>query len=260
MSASRHARQADRPTPVPVNSAWCWPCIRLDFDPSATIFGLSIRLETLALAGVVLLVLLLTAIGAGRAGGPAPPRQTMPPRAALPRLRRDDLILIAFGAVPGAVLGGRLGLRPYPPRLLPGRRPARSSTRPRADYGLTLAVVLGTLTAAAVARLLAAPVGRWLGVAAIPVVIGLGLGKLAMALGGAGQGAYSIAFWATSFEHTVPPLRGTTTPLPDLGGVPTPASRRCRPNSWKAALCWLRWSSCSSLPRCCGFAFADGDG
>jgi prolipoprotein diacylglyceryltransferase len=174
--------------------------VRLDFDPSTSIFGLSLRLETLALAGVILVVLLLAAIGAGRAGaGAAAPDDAA--RAALPKLRRDDLILIAFGAVPGAVVGGRLDYALL--HLDYYRATSGAITDPaQGGYGLALAVVLGTLTAIAVANLLAAPISRWLGVASVPVLLGLGLGKLAMALGGEGQGAYSSASWATSYMHS----------------------------------------------------------
>ena len=63
---------------------------------------------------------------------------------------------------------------------------------------------MGTLTAIAVARLLAAPVGRWLSVASLPVLLGLGLGKLTMVLGGAGQGNYSDSSWATSYAGSGP--------------------------------------------------------
>jgi prolipoprotein diacylglyceryltransferase len=173
--------------------------VKFDFDPSTSIFGLSIRWETLALAGVVFIVLLMAAISAGRSGaGAAAPDDEA--RGLLPRLRRDDLILIAFGAVPGAVVGGRLD---YVLAHLDYYQANQNAiTDPsQGGFGLTLAVVLGSITAAAVARLLAAPVGRWLGVAAVPVLLGLGLGKLAVALGGEGQGDYSTASWATSYVH-----------------------------------------------------------
>ena len=176
--------------------------VSFDFSPSTSILGLSVRLETLALAGVVFVVLVLAALGSGRS-------KVLVANAdgevldAGPRLRRDDLILIAFGAVPGAVVGGRLGYGlihfdyySSDPRALfdPGQ----------GGFELTLAVALGTLTAVAVARLLAAPVGRWLGVAALPVMLGLGLGKLGMALGGVGQGAYWDGSWATTYAGSGP--------------------------------------------------------
>lgn len=171
--------------------------ISLDFDPSASVLGLSIRLETLALAGAILAVLLLTAWRAAVSRAAAA-TTVGPALAAGPKLRLDDLILIAFGAVPGAVVGGRLGYalihldyyKADPGALVdPGQ----------GGFGLTLAVVMGTLTAMAVARLLAAPIDRWLGVASVPVLLGLGLGKLTMTFGGAGQGSYSDAWWATSY-------------------------------------------------------------
>ncbi|HEX7490860.1 MAG TPA: prolipoprotein diacylglyceryl transferase family protein [Candidatus Limnocylindrales bacterium] len=162
--------------------------VQFNFDPSLAVLGLSLRLETLGLAGAVFVVLLLAALGSGRSRGAD----------ASERLRRDDLILIAFGAVPGAVLGGRLGygllhLDFYASDPLALADPGQGG------FELAMAVVLGTITAIAVARLLAAPFERWLGVAALPVLIGLGLGKLAMALGGAGQGSYSDLNWAVAY-------------------------------------------------------------
>jgi prolipoprotein diacylglyceryltransferase len=187
--------------------------IRLDFDPSTIVFGTSVRLDMLALAGVVFAVLLLTALQAGRSGG-APGIQARDVR----RLRRDDLILVAFGAVPGAVIGGKLGYglihldyyRTDPRALLdPGR----------GGMELTLAVLLGSLTAISVARLLAAPIGRWLAVAAVPILIGLGLGKLTMVLGGAGQGLYSDATYATLYVRPGPWASAN----PDFAAVPSQA-------------------------------------
>jgi prolipoprotein diacylglyceryltransferase len=173
--------------------------IRLDFDPSTILFGASVRLDMLALAGVVFVVLIIVALGAGRSGVPA----AIDGAPAAPRLRRDDLILIAFGAVPGAVIGGRVGYgllhldyyRTDPGLILdPGR----------GGLELTLALLLGSLTAISVARLLAAPIGRWLSVAAVPLLIGLALGKLTMVLGGAGQGLYSDASYATLYVRPGP--------------------------------------------------------
>jgi len=69
--------------------------ITFDFDPTVSPFGLPVRLETLALGAVIFFVLVLIAIRAGResrgeeavAGGRSPDG----------KLRRDDLILMAFG-------------------------------------------------------------------------------------------------------------------------------------------------------------------
>jgi len=170
--------------------------VSLDFDPSTSLFGLSLRLETLGLAGAILLVLVFAALSAGRTNLVATANGVA--GAIEPKLRRDDLILIAFGAVPGAVIGGRLGYALVHFDYYSAN--PRAITDPgQGGFSLTLAVVLGTLTAITVARLLGAPIGRWLGVAAIPALLGLGLGKLAMVLGGTGQGSYSAASWATSY-------------------------------------------------------------
>ncbi|MGA2513860.1 MAG: prolipoprotein diacylglyceryl transferase family protein [Candidatus Limnocylindrales bacterium] len=171
--------------------------VRLDFDPSTSVIGPSIRLETLAIAGAILFAMVFAALSAGWSR-PVEDGSDAAAGAAAPKLRRDDLVLIAFGAVPGAVIGGRLDyvlvhLDYY------SANPGAIADPGQGGFGLTLAVVLGTLTAITVALLLAAPVGRWLGVAAIPVLLGLGLGKLAMVLGGTGQGSYSNGPVATSY-------------------------------------------------------------
>ena len=79
--------------------------------------------------------------------------------------------------------------------------PARSRLLDPAIGGLELglAVVGGVLTAAYVARLLGAPVGRWATTLALPLLVALGAGKLSMALGGSGQGAPLDAAWATAY-------------------------------------------------------------
>ena len=173
--------------------------VRLDFDPTTTVLGTAVRLDMLALAGVVFLVLVIAALRAGRPGAAA----SVDGAEAARRLRRDDLILIAFGAVPGAVIGGRLGYGLI--HLDYYRTDLRALFDPgRGGMELTLAVLLGSLTAISVARLLAAPVGRWLSVAAFPLLVALGLGKLTMVLGGAGQGLYSDASYATLYVRPGP--------------------------------------------------------
>jgi prolipoprotein diacylglyceryltransferase len=176
--------------------------IRFDFDPTVSPLGLTVRLETLALGGVILLMLVLVALMADRVSLPTDAEGDdaagSRSRDSAGRLRPDDLILIAFGVVPGAVVGGRLG---YGLIHLDYYRanPSGLTDPGQGGLALTLAVVFGTLSGLAVARLLAAPIGRWLGVAGIPVLLGLGLGKLATVAGGEGQGTYSDSSWATSF-------------------------------------------------------------
>lgn len=177
--------------------------IRLDFDPTVSWLGLTVRLETLAIAAAVFVAITLAAIGAGRMQARLDRLGSTDDAERQPRLRRDDLILIAFGAVPGAVLGGRLGyglihLDYYQ------ANPASLADPGQGSLALTTGVVLGLLGALGVARLLAAPIGRWLHVASVPLLVGLGLSKLAMMLGGAGQGQYSDASWATSYVRPGP--------------------------------------------------------
>ena len=176
--------------------------VSLDFDSTISPFGLTVRLETLALAGVVFLMILAAAIGAGRMPAKEP-EDDADGETRMPRLRRDDLLLIAFGAVPGAVAGARIdyGLLHYDyfskdwHRLLdPGQ----------GGLALTLAVVLGTVTAVMVAALLSAPISRWLHVATIPLLLGLGLGKLAMVLGADGQGKFDTGSWTLVFTGSGP--------------------------------------------------------
>lgn len=191
--------------------------VTLSFDPAASVLGISLRLETLALAGAIFVALVLTALGAGRSRLAIAASEGVTSTAG-PTLRRDDLILIGFGAVPGAVIGGRLGYALI--HLDYYSTNANALLDPgQGGLALTLAVLLGTLTAVAVAGLLAAPIGRWLGVAAVPLLIGLGLGKLAMVLGGAGQGSYSDASWATSYAGPGP----WNSTNPSLGAIPSQA-------------------------------------
>ncbi len=181
--------------------------IRLDFNPTATLLGLTVRLETLALAGAILIALVLAALGARRAQARADRRAEtdaidapVTDRKLRPRLRADDLLLIAFGAVPGAVVGGRIDYElTHLDYYL--ATPSAIFDPTQGGMGLTLAVVLGSVGAMVVARLLAAPIGRWMEVAAGPVLIGLGLGKLAGVLGATGQGVYSNASWATTYTR-----------------------------------------------------------
>jgi prolipoprotein diacylglyceryltransferase len=175
---------------------------RFDFDPTVSPFGLPVRLETLALATIVLLVLIIIAIRAGRVQPPAEEPAARRGRHA-GRLRRDDLILFGFGAIPGAIVGGRIG---YGLVHLDYYSTNQDALLDPVGGGLnlTLAVALALLCAVAVARLLSAPLGHWLGVARGPVLLGLGLGKLATVLGGNGQGVYSDSSWATSYSGEGP--------------------------------------------------------
>jgi phosphatidylglycerol:prolipoprotein diacylglycerol transferase len=126
---------------------------------------------------------------AGEGAGPHEPGDS---------LRPDDLLFIVLAAVPGAVLGGRLGygllhLDYYAAHAGAILDPGQGSLE------LGLAIVGGALTGGWAARLLGEPVGRWFHVAALPLLVALAVGKLAMALGGSGQGMPSDLPWATAY-------------------------------------------------------------
>ena len=162
--------------------------IAFHFDAYLRLDGLAVRWETLALALVILLAIVTSGLIAGRARADGSER----------RLRRDDLLFIILGIVPGAVIGGRITyvlihLDYY--HANPGLIFDPSS----GSLALTGAVVLGTLTGCHVARLLEAPVARWLDVAAVGLIIGLALGKLANVLGANGQGVLSSLSWASAY-------------------------------------------------------------
>jgi phosphatidylglycerol---prolipoprotein diacylglyceryl transferase len=168
--------------------------IALEFDPFLRLGDRLVRIETIVLAAGVLAALLIAARIARRTpadGGGV----TLEPGE---NLRPDDLLFLVLAAVPGAVVGGRLGyallhLDYY--TIHPGAilDPGQGSLE------LGLAIVGGALTGGLAARLLGEPVGRWLHVAALPVLAAIAVGKLAMALGGSGQGLPSNMPWATAY-------------------------------------------------------------
>jgi phosphatidylglycerol:prolipoprotein diacylglycerol transferase len=166
--------------------------ISITFDPVLQLSDTSsVRYETIALAIVLLLGLLVAARIATRTPSGAPTDPSA-------RLRIDDLVFISVGAVPGAVIGGRLG---YVLDHLAYYEASPGAIVDPAQGGLTLtlAVPLGILTGALIARLLGAPVGRWLHVAALPLLFVLGAGKLVGVLGATGQGSLSDLSWATAY-------------------------------------------------------------
>jgi phosphatidylglycerol---prolipoprotein diacylglyceryl transferase len=168
--------------------------IALEFDPFLRFGDRLVRLEILVLAAGILGAMLLAARIAGRtpsidAAGSLEPGD---------RLRPDDLVFIVLAAVPGAVVGGRLGygllhLDYY------GAHPGAILDPGQGSLELGLAIVGGALTGGLAARLLGEPVGRWFHVAALPLLVAIAVGKLAMALGGSGQGLPSNLPWATAY-------------------------------------------------------------
>ena len=178
--------------------------IVFDFDPYLRLGERAIRWETLGIAFAVLVGIVALALVAGRTPGHAlligeeePPGEEREEHRPW-HLRRDDLLFIVLGAVPGAVVLGRFGYGLLHVDYYGGQwrallDPAQGSME------LALAVVGGTLTAIYVAALLDAPVERWLHVAIAPLLLVLALGKAAQALGGSGQGAAFDAAWATAY-------------------------------------------------------------
>jgi phosphatidylglycerol:prolipoprotein diacylglycerol transferase len=171
--------------------------LTFDFDPVVHFTEtIAVRLETIVLAAVVFAALVLAA----RIGRLTP---VVGPYVPAPGLRADDLLFIAVGAVPGAVIGARLGYvldhldfyRPRPELILDFAQ---------GGFGLTLAVPLGIVTGAFIARLIGAPVARWAHAAAFPLLFALAAGKLAGVLGATGQGLASNLPWATAYRGEGP--------------------------------------------------------
>ena len=120
-------------------------------------------------------------------------------RAAIGReLAFEDIAFVLLAAIPGAVVGGRLlhgldFLDAY------AAQPAALVDLSRGSLSLVGAVVGGALTSAYVCRLLGGKVGVWADASAVALLLVIGLGKLVMLLGGAGQGqawdgAFAIVF------------------------------------------------------------------
>jgi prolipoprotein diacylglyceryltransferase len=174
--------------------------IELTFDPIVAVGDLSVRLETLGIALAIFLGLVLAALVGRRTpvdvtrGPDAPGEEPGDPN----HLRADDLLYIAIAAVPGAVIGARIGYALVHWDFYQSNAAALLDTG-QGGLQLSLGVVGGILTASIVARLLGAPVGRWMHALAIPLLLALALGKGAMILGGSGQGQLADVSWATAY-------------------------------------------------------------
>lgn len=191
--------------------------ITFDFDPLLRLGTLTIRWQTIGVTLALFAALTVAALMAPDVRSQRPffrrrepdlrplfpdaPKveQTRPVR----RLRLDDMLLILAGIVPGAVLGGRLfhalDFWPYY-----ASQPLKLADPTVGSLSLLGAVLGGILTAAYVARMIEAPVRRWADAAAVPMLIALGLGKLAQLLGGSGQGLPFDGAWAVAFTGAGP--------------------------------------------------------
>ena len=156
--------------------------IAFDFDPLVQLTAnVVVRWQTLALALAVLVCLATAAVLARRQG-----------------LRSDDLLYMAIGAAPGAIVGGRIGYALLVPEAFSGG-PLTLVDPSVGGLELGLAVVGGLATGSVVGALLGAPVRRWAHVLTIPLLTAIIAGKLTMVLGGAGQGRFFDGDWATAF-------------------------------------------------------------
>lgn len=174
--------------------------ITLSFDPVLSIGGINVRLETI---GIALAVFVALAVAAAIARV-SPVDLSRPPDAPgdepgeQNHLRNDDLLYITVAAIPGAVVGGRLGYALLHLDYYQANPDALLAVG-TGGFQLGLAVVGGFLTAGVVAALLGAPVGRWMHALAIPVLLAIAAGKAAMILGGTGQGLPADVSWATAY-------------------------------------------------------------
>ena len=176
------------------------PVIELAFDPVAQVGDWHVRLQTIAIAAVILVALLLAAWVAGRT--PVDwlhePDAVDPTTGRANHLRRDDLLYIAVAALPGAVIGGRIGYA-LDHWSYYAANPGAIFDMGQGGFQLSLAVIGGTLTSAVVATLLDAPIRRWMHALILPLLFALAGGKLAMILGGDGQGLPWDGPWATAY-------------------------------------------------------------
>ncbi|HYL40041.1 MAG TPA: prolipoprotein diacylglyceryl transferase family protein, partial [Candidatus Binatus sp.] len=166
--------------------------LTLAFDPVIHIAGgLSVRIETVLLAVVLLASIALAA--RNRTGSPA-----AGPKASVLAQGVGQLLAIIAGAGPGAIFGGRLGdvldhldfYRANPGLIVdPGH----------GGFGLTLAVPLAIVTGGITGGLIGAPVARWMHSLAVPMLVALAASKVAALAGAAGQGLPNDLPWATAY-------------------------------------------------------------
>jgi phosphatidylglycerol:prolipoprotein diacylglycerol transferase len=113
------------------------------------------------------------------------------------------MLLIIAGIVPGAVVVGRIfhGLDYW---SYYASEPQMLFDPSVGSLSLLGAVIGGLMTASYVARMIDAPVRRWADAAAVPMLLAIGLGKLAQLLGGSGQGLPFDGGWAVAFTGAGP--------------------------------------------------------
>lgn len=162
--------------------------MRLAFDPQVDLGSLAIRWQAIALMAVILLALGCWWLSLRRVRPlPSP----------------DDLMFVLLGIVPGALVGGRLAHAiVFAEAYL--TRPEAILDLAQGSLSLFGAVLGGSISGAYVCRLLGHSVRAWLDAAAVPFLLAIGLGKLAMLLAGGGQGLPFDGPWAISFSGPGP--------------------------------------------------------
>ncbi|HUP83429.1 MAG TPA: prolipoprotein diacylglyceryl transferase family protein [Candidatus Limnocylindria bacterium] len=191
--------------------------IEFDFDPLFRIAGMTIRWQTIGVTIGLLIALALAALMAPNVRAQRPffrrrapdltPHFPQAPTVEHARrvrpLRLDDMLLIIAGIVPGAVVVGRAfhGLDFW---SFYASQPGQLFDPSVGSLSLLGAVIGGLMTASYVARMIDAPVRRWFDAAAVPMLVALGLGKLAQLLGGSGQGLPFDGSWAVAFSGAGP--------------------------------------------------------
>ena len=226
------------------------------FDAAFHLGDFVVRWQTIGLAVAVFAGIAWSALIAGR----TPAFDTLigePPETAdhgwTWHMRRDDLLFIILGALPGAVILGRVGYG-----LLHADWYARDWRELLDPAGgsleLTGAVVGGTLTGIYVAALLDAPVGRWLHVAIRPLLLVLAVGKAAEVLGGGGQGA--LVLDGSPFATAYAGAGAWGSPGADLPAIPAQLLEAAMAAGVLAVVALLGWRS--GLRRADGRLFAVG--
>jgi prolipoprotein diacylglyceryltransferase len=180
MSRSSRAQGAHQPI-VDARLSIVLAVIDLSFDPFLQLGQLAIRWQTVGATVALLAAFALAAREVERRG-----------------LHLDHMLLILVGIVPGAVVGGRIvHVLCYADAYLAA---PLTMADPRVG-GLSLlgAVIGGTCGALYVISRLGAPARQWAAIAAVPLLLALGLGKNAQLLGGSGQGLLFDGSWAVAF-------------------------------------------------------------
>ncbi len=165
--------------------------ITFAFDPLLHLGDLTIRVETVFLAGIILAGLLVVTLIARitPVAGPYVPA---------PTLRPGDLSFLILGIVPGAVLGGRIDyVLVHLDFYL--AHPGTIVDPSQGSLGLGLAVPGAILGGIVIARLIDAPVDRWAHASVLPMLLVLAAGKLAGVLSADGQGQPVDLPWATAY-------------------------------------------------------------